>query len=65
MVEPFDIFLVRPNKELQWLEPSNTLPEAMARIAQLGPGEYVIFSQKTGNKLAISVPSGSKPQSAS
>jgi hypothetical protein len=56
VVEPFDIFLVLPNQELQWVEPAKTLPEAMDRIAQLGPGDYVIFNQTTGNKLAVKVP---------
>jgi hypothetical protein len=56
MVEPFDIFLVLPNQELQWVEPSKTITEAMARIAQRGPGDYVIFNQTTGNKLAVKVP---------
>jgi hypothetical protein len=56
MVAPFDIFLVLPNKELRWVEPSKTLAEAMARVGQLGPGDYVIFSQTTGNKMSVKVP---------
>jgi sarcosine oxidase gamma subunit len=54
-VEPFHISLVLPNHELHWVEPTKTLAEAMARIAELGPGNYVVFSQ-TENKLAVKVP---------
>lgn len=56
MVEPFDIFEVLPNDEMKWCGPAYTLPDAMARIAKRGPGDYLIFSLNTGNKMTVRVP---------
>jgi hypothetical protein len=58
MVPPFDIFRVAPDGQLLWLEPAATLDEAKARVQDLGasnPGEYLIFSHKTGHKISIRV----------
>jgi hypothetical protein len=57
MVPPFDIFRVKDGSPL-WAESVQTLDEAKARVQQLGvsqPGEYLIYSQKTGNKTSIKV----------
>jgi hypothetical protein len=58
LIPPFDIFLVADDGNPVWIEPAETLEAAQARVAELGatnPGEYFIFSQKTGNKVAITV----------
>jgi hypothetical protein len=57
MMPPFDIFYVSHDGYI-WQEPAETLESAKLRVQQLGtsrPGEYLIFSQKTGNKLSIKV----------
>jgi hypothetical protein len=56
MVEPFDIFEVLPNEDLNWCGPAYTLPDAMAWIMKRGPGDYIIFSLNTGNKMAVRGP---------
>jgi hypothetical protein len=58
MIPPFDIFRVLQDSEPLWLEPASTLEEATARVNELGkfhPGEYLVFSQKTGHKISIVV----------
>ena len=58
MIPPFDIFRVVQGSQPLWLEPALTLDDAKARVNELGesrPGEYLIFSQKTGHKLSIMV----------
>jgi|HubBroStandDraft_2_1064218.scaffolds.fasta_scaffold06463_7 hypothetical protein len=57
MIPPFDIFYVSHDGYI-WQEPAESLESAKLRVQQLGisrPGEYIIFSQKTGNKLSINV----------
>jgi hypothetical protein len=57
MIPPFDIFYVSHDGYI-WQEPAESLECAKLRVQQLGasrPGEYIIFSQKTGNKLSIHV----------
>jgi hypothetical protein len=56
MVPPFDILRVLNDGSPLWMEAAQTLEEAKARVQQLvatQPGSYVIFSQKTGNKILI------------
>jgi hypothetical protein len=58
LIPPFDIFLVADDRNPVWIEPAETLEGAQARVAELGatrPGEYLVFSQKTGNKLSITI----------
>lgn len=58
MIPPFDIFRVVQGSQPLWLEPALTLDDATARVNELGksrPGEYLIFSQKTGHKISIMV----------
>jgi len=58
MIAPFDIFRVMQDSQPLWLEPASTLDDAKARVNELGksrPGEYIIFSQKTGHKISIMV----------
>jgi hypothetical protein len=56
VIPSFDIFRVVHSGHAIWVEPSNSLEEAKARVQQLAaanPGEYLIFDQKTGNKVSI------------
>jgi hypothetical protein len=58
MQPPFDIFRVGPDGHPIWLEAAATLDAANARINALGkssPGEFLIYSQRTGNKISITV----------
>ena len=59
MVPPFDIFQKEPDGKLRWIEAAESLESAQARVQKfmkLSPGEYMIFSQKTGNKILIGSP---------
>jgi hypothetical protein len=56
MILPFDIFQVPQDSHPLWLESASTLEEATARVNELGkfrPGEYLILSQETGQKISI------------
>jgi hypothetical protein len=66
MIPPFDIFRVIQDSQPLWVEPALTLEEATARVNELGksrPGEYLIFSQKTGHKISIMVARREKRES--
>ena len=57
MVAPFDIFWVKDGSPL-WAESVQTFDDAKIRVQELGvsqPGEYLIYSQKSGNKTSIIV----------
>jgi hypothetical protein len=61
MVPPFDIFRLDKDGSLQWLQTADSLQAAKLRIEVLAlsaPGQYVIFSQKTGNKTVIAAGKG-------
>jgi hypothetical protein len=56
MIPPYDIFRTEPNGSSRWLEAASTLDDAKARIqamAAIAPGEYLIVSQRTGNRLVM------------
>ena len=56
MIPPLDVFKVEADGHLRWLEAAQSLEAAKSRIAALAatsPGEYVIYSQRTGNKTVI------------
>jgi hypothetical protein len=56
MIAPFDIFRTEKNGAQLWLESARSLEDAKARIRELAahsPGEYMILSQVTGNKLVF------------
>ena len=56
MIPPFDILRVEADGHPRWLEASSTLDAAKARVAELmksEPSEYLILSQRTGNKFSI------------
>jgi hypothetical protein len=55
MIAPFDIFKDKQGS-LIWCGTAATLEEAQAKVRDLAASEkteYVIFSQKTGNRLVI------------
>jgi hypothetical protein len=62
MIAPFDIFRVDAPDDMLYVEAAADIETAKARVAALmqdKPCEYLIFSQKTGNKISI------KPTTAS
>jgi len=64
LIPPFDIFKVTEDSQPLWREAAYTLDLAKARVHELGksaPGEYLIFSQKTGHSISIVVPRLQKP----
>jgi hypothetical protein len=64
MIAPFDIFK-DTDGTLMWCGTAMTLDEAKAKVRTMAAThktEYVIFSQKTGNRLVIQ-PDESKPAS--
>ena len=62
MIPPIDIFRM-VDGALVWEGPAPSVDDARIRVQQLGaiqPGEYVIFSQKTRNKISVTVGLGLK-----
>ena len=58
MIPPFDIFKVESIGP-RWMEPAADLERAKARVKVLAassPGEYIIVSQRTGEKILIRPP---------
>lgn len=58
MIPPFDIFRMETGGAHLWLESAPNLENAKTRIRELAahlPGEYMVLSQKTGNKLVIKI----------
>ena len=56
MIAPFDIFKVEAPGRALWLEAAQEFEVAKARVRNLmvtSPAEYVIYSQRTGNKVSI------------
>ena len=58
MVPLFDIFRVSASGQPVWIEPATDLDAAKERVRLLGasnPGKYLVYCQKSGNKLSITV----------
>ncbi len=56
MVAPFGIFKVEAPGRVWWLEAVQEFEVAKARVRNLmvtSPAKYVIYSQRTGNKVSI------------
>lgn len=56
MLPPFDIFRVAPDGQLIWRAAAENLERAQQRIQLLmhaEPGDFVIYSQKTGHKTIV------------
>jgi sarcosine oxidase gamma subunit len=56
MVPSFDIFRTEAEGSVLWCGSATTMEEAEARVrefAATSPGEYLILSHRTGNKLTI------------
>ncbi|MGB9447312.1 MAG: hypothetical protein WBR26_20105 [Candidatus Acidiferrum sp.] len=52
----YDIFRLDNDGRVIWLEPVMTLSDAQTRVQQLGapgPGNYIIFNQKTTDKIVL------------
>ena len=55
MIPPIDIFRVVERGQHRWIEPSETVKEALMRVQSLGMGEYLIANQRTGFRLSLTV----------
>jgi hypothetical protein len=56
MLAPLDIFIKTEDGTYVWKAAAETLELAKSlvqRLATDSPGEYMIFSQKTGNKILV------------
>ncbi len=56
MLPPFDIFSVEPNGEVVWLQAAEDWKLARLAVQELmasAPKEYLIFSQRTNNRLLV------------
>ena len=56
MIAPLDIFHIELGGRLIWKACADNLPAAQHRIALFmvsEPGDYMIFSQQTGNKTVV------------
>ena len=61
MVGLFDIFKLVQNGEPVWLEAAQNLESATARVQllqQQSPGDYMIYSHKTGKKIVFNARGG-------
>jgi hypothetical protein len=55
MLEPMDIFKMQDGTYV-WKAAAETFELAKSKVEELaakGPGEYMIFSQTTGNKIVV------------
>ena len=68
MLEPLDIFVKMEDGTYVWKAAANTFELAKStvqRLATTSPGEYMIFSQTTGNKIVVSRDGLPEPGAAS
>jgi hypothetical protein len=68
MLEPLDIFVKMEDGTYVWRAAANTFELAKStvqRLATTSPGEYMIFSQTTGNKIVVKRDGLSEPGAAS
>ena len=64
MTPQYDIFRMKKG-EYVWLEATMTLENAEAWVQELGaaePGEYVIFDEKTCDRISLTVEHRQKPK---
>jgi hypothetical protein len=63
VITPFDFFGFDISNEMLWIEAVADLDIAKARVTalmQAKPCEYLIFSQKTGQKISIKPTDGNR-----
>ena len=62
MVPSFDIFKIDLTGDVLWRDAAESLVSARVSIEKLAtssPGEYLIFDQKTGQRVLVTLPGGS------
>ena len=67
MLPPLDIFFKMEDGTYVWKAPAESLAHAQAKIKELAaksPGEYMIFSQTTGNKVIVKPNGSPEPKAA-
>jgi hypothetical protein len=63
MIPPLDVFKKEEGTYI-WKGVAESLQDAKAKIEELGPGEFMIFSQASGNKITIRSDSSPEPNAA-
>lgn len=56
MIPPFDVFRIGDDGGIVWKGSEKNLEDAKARVGELAaddPGEYMIVSLQTGNKILV------------
>jgi hypothetical protein len=68
MLEPLDIFIKMEDGTYVWKAAADSFELAKSKVEQLAtsvPGEYMIFSQTTGNKIVVKPDGLPEPGAAS
>jgi hypothetical protein len=68
MIEPLDIFIKMQDGTYVWKAAAESFELAKSKVEELAakaPGEYMIFSQATGNKILIKPDGLPEPGTAS
>jgi hypothetical protein len=63
MIPPLDVFKKEEGTYI-WKAVAESLQDAKAKVRELGPGEFMIFSQTTGNKIVVKPDSSPEPKVA-
>ena len=56
MLEPLDIFIKMEDGTYMWKAAADSFEAAKSKVEELAttsPGDYMIFSQTTGNKIVV------------
>jgi hypothetical protein len=63
VIPPLDVFKKERGTYI-WKGIAESLALAKAKTEELGPGEYMIFSQETGNKIIVKRDGSPEPKAA-
>jgi hypothetical protein len=63
VIAPLDVFKKEDGTYI-WKGVAESLALAKAKIEEMGPGEYMIFSQTTGNKIVVKADGSLEPSTA-
>jgi hypothetical protein len=63
LIPPLDVFKKEDGTYI-WKGVAESLLDAKAKTEELGPGEYMIFSQTSGNKIIVKSDGSPEPKAA-
>jgi hypothetical protein len=63
VIPPLDVFK-KEDETYIWKGVAESLLDAKAKTEELGPGEYMIFSQTSGNRISVRSDSSPEPKAA-